>query len=264
MRAKTADKQNLIVYITDQKTAGQNLGTVLQQRIHPHHSLKLMSDASSMNNIVIDAETDKSFLENLSLSQSYCLNHGLRKFKDLLPYYPDICGYFIKQVQLIYHHDHTCKNYSPRKRLTYHKQHSSRCIKNIYQKIHCLFKEKKVEPNNVLGQAMRYWLTHRKPLTAFLKVKGMPLDNNSAEEGLRSIILQRKNSYFFKSKPSACVLSGLHSLIKTCEVNQINSFVYLNWLQEQGSKVHRNPKAYLPFVYQKELASRAPPSLGMT
>ena len=255
-----AEKQNLVVYITDQKTAGKNLGTLLEQRIHPHHSLKLMSDASSMNKIVIDSRQDKSFLEDLSLSQGYCLNHGLRKFKDLLPYYPEICGYFVEQGQLIYHHDHLCKTYSPRKRLTYHQQHSSGCIKTIYQKIHGLFKEKKVEPNSVLGQAMRYWLNHRKPLTAFLRVKGMPLDNNRAEEGLRSLILQRKNSYFFKTTYSARVLSGLHSIIKTCEVNQINSFSYLNWLQKQGSKVYHHPSAYLPFAYQKEIESRGPPN----
>lgn len=249
VRGKTANEEEMVVYLTGPQTAGYKLGSILTKRQFPHHRLNLMSDASTMNTIRIEGKADQRFLAQLE--QGYCLSHGQRKFKDLLAFYPEECSYFIKQIQGIYHEEHLCQDLSPRQRLAHHKHYSTSYIKAIYSRIEELFASKKVEPNSSLGKAMRYWLTHREKLTKFLHVRGMPLDNNPAEEGLRSIILQRKNSYFFKTPYSARVLSGLHSLVKTCEVNGINSFGYLNWLQEQGEKVILDPAAYLPFQYQK-------------
>lgn len=252
----TVEKDPFVLYITDEQTAGKKLGTLLKRRTHLHHNLTLMSDASTMNNIPPQEGEDR-----LShMTNGYCMAHGQRKFKDLLAYYPEECGYFIAQIQAIYHNEHRCKHYPARKRLGYHKQHSSPYIGNIYRHIHLLFSQKRVEPNSALGQALRYWVKHKRGLTQFLRVKGMPLDNNRCEESLRAIILQRKNSYFFKSKSSAEVLSGLCSLVKTCEINGVNSFAYLNWLQAHGFQARVNPKAYLPFAYAQMIReSRAPP-----
>ena len=149
--------------------------------------------------------------------------------------------------------DQQCKSYSPKRRLKHHKKFSAKHIRNIYNKINQLFNEKLVEPNSALGKAMNYWLNNKEGLTRFLKVKDVELDNNKSERSLRGIILQRKNSLFFYSRSSAKVLSGLSSIVKTCEANGINAFAYLNWLQDNWRDVQRDASKYVPFAYAKYL-----------
>jgi len=63
------------------------------------------------------------------------------------------------------------------------------------------------------------------------------------------MILQRKNSLFFKTKNSAAILSGLSSIVRTCEANGINGFAYLNWIQANWVKVQKDAGNYLPWKY---------------
>ena len=147
---------------------------------------------------------------------------------------------------------------SDESRLKYHQTHSRKYIENIYREISRLFAEKLIEPNSHLGKAMKYWQNHKDGLTRFLHVAGIELDNNKSERGLKIIILQRKNSLFFYSLESATVLSGLTSIITTCKENNINSFNYLNWLQDNERLVRKNPSEYLPWKYQKYLKETEP------
>lgn len=96
---------------------------------------------------------------------------------------------------------------------------------------------------------MNYWLNNKEELTRFLKVKGGPLDNNKSERALKNMILQRKNSLFFKTKNSAAILSGLSSIVRTCEANGINGFAYLNWVQANWVKAQKDASGYLPWQY---------------
>jgi hypothetical protein len=210
-------------------------------------SIHLITDASSSNNPVLDEETDKWLLDNIIIIN--CLAHGQRKFSDNEPYYPDECGYFLKQTGSIYHNEHQCKGMGLDEKLKYHQKHSTKHIENIYDKIEQLFEEKNVEPNSKLGQAMKYWINNKEGLTQFLRVGVVSLDNNWAERALRTIILQRKNSLFFKTRNSAEVHSGMYSIVKTCGENGINAFKYLNWLQDNNTKAKKDPKSYMPFAY---------------
>lgn len=110
---------------------------------------------------------------------------------------------------------------------------------------------------------MKYWLKHKDGLTKLLSVGGMSLDNNIAEQGFKNIILQRKNSYFFKTKKSAAILSGLASIIMTCKQNNINAYGYMNWLQEHWLHALKYPSDYLPWKYMESLkeSDGDPPAL---
>jgi len=51
-----------------------------------------------------------------------------------------------------------------------------------------------VEPNSGLGEALRYMQKRWDVLTLFLRVPGVPLDNNITEQALKKVILHRKNA----------------------------------------------------------------------
>ena len=100
---------------------------------------------------------------------------------------------------------------------------------------------------------MKYWVNNNVGLTQFLRIGIISLDNNLAERSLKAIIIQRKNSLFFKTKDSAEVHSGLQSIVKTCDANGINAFKYLNWIQDNWVKARKNAKDYTPFAYAKHM-----------
>jgi len=54
------------------------------------------------------------------------------------------------------------------------------------------FKEKKVEPNSGLGEAITYCLKRWTRLTLFLRQAGAPLDSNLVERALKKCILHRR------------------------------------------------------------------------
>lgn len=247
--SKTKSDEIIVAYLTSNKHGGDNIGNLLKARQDRTSSIYIMNDASSNNNPVLKEEEYQWILANITIAK--CLAHGQRKFTENEPYYPEECGYFLEQTRGIYHNEHQCKEMDYTEKMKYHQIHSSKLIDNIYNKIEELFDGKKVEPNSKLGQAMRYWLNNKDGLTRFLRIPVESLDNNWAERSLKYIILQRKNSLFFKTVNSAEVHSGLSSIVKTCSENGINAFKYLNWLQENSSRVKKDPKNYTPFEYAK-------------
>lgn len=241
--SETLEGHKLIIYITDNKYCGENFAPILESRENKEHYIKIVTDASSQNTPKVDEATLKKVI------QSNCLAHGRQKFYDLKGNHPKECEYFLNEISAIYKVEKECQDYCTRKKLRCHKTGSSQPIRNIYTKIRYLFKEKLVEPNSDLGKAMNYWLRHKKELTRFLRVKGIKLDTNWVERALKSIILQRKNSLFFKTRNSAEILSGLHSIVKTCEENKVNAFAYLNWIQQNSTIIEKGKVDYMPWDY---------------
>jgi transposase len=241
---ETKEGNKILLYITGNNYCGENFAPLVEEREDKHHYIKLITDASNQN---IPRVKDEDELKQVIMAG--CLSHGRQKFYELKDNYPRECGYFLQEIKSIYQIEEKCRNLCARKRLRWHKEHSSKHIANIYASIRQLYQERLVEPNSDLGKAMNYWVRHKKELTRFLRVKGIELDTNKAERALKSIILQRKNSLFFKTKDSAGVLSGLHSIVKTCKENGVNAYSYLNWIQDNWQKVQKNAQGYMPWDY---------------
>jgi transposase len=251
---RTSGLQEIVLYISDEKHCGENFASLLAARTAVN-SINMMADASSNN----FSKLSPAQLSSINIFK--CLAHGRRKFHELLEFEPYYCMWFLKEIGAIYKNDEYCKDqgYAADQRLQYHQASSAKHVHNIYEKIEELFAHKHVEPNSVLGKAMRYWQKHKEGLTKFLSIAGMDLDNSVAEQGFKNIIPQRKNSYFYKTKNSAEISSGLTSLIMTCKKNNINAYGYLNWLQEHWLHALKNPSDYLPWKYKEIIESRGDP-----
>jgi len=168
--SKTASGEIIVVYLTSNKHGGENIGNVLKMRLDKTSNIHIMNDASSNNNPVLKDEEYKWLLKSIIVIN--CLAHGQRKFTEIEQFYPEECGYFLKQTGGIYHNERQSRamGINLEEKLKYHQEHSTRYTDNIYNKIDKLFSEKKVEPNSRLGQAMKYWLNNKEGLTQFLKI----------------------------------------------------------------------------------------------
>jgi transposase len=236
----SVEGRDVVLYVSADRHCGENLGMLLKDR-RSQEPVKLMTDASAQNKPVLEKDVEIIALK--------CLVHARRKFYDLLDFYPDECRYFLNEVSEVYKHEEICRDYSDAEKLQYRKEHSQIHIKNIYGKIEFLFENRLVEPNSNLGRAMQYWINHQEGLCRFLEVETDEIDNNKSERALKSIILQRKNSLFFSSRSSASILSGINSLVRTCALNKVNAFEYLNWIQRNWTEVRRVPEKFFPWHY---------------
>jgi hypothetical protein len=98
---------------------------------------------------------------------------------------------------------------------------------------------------------------HWSKLTLFLRMAGVPLDNNICERALKKAILHRKNALFYKTQKGARVGDIFMSLIHSAELNGENPFEYLVELQRHHEEVAANPADWMPWNYRDTLASLA-------
>jgi len=245
---KTEDGNEIVVYLTGQKHCSEHLEEILKLRgeCKLNQYIKYVTDASKTNMSAISTPHREKIING------YCLAHGYRKFKEVQEQWGEESSYFMEEIGKIFANERYCvsKGYNKRAKYKYHRKHSRKPFNNIYAKIRELYGKKLVEPSSNLGKAMNYWVNNKKGLGKFLEVKGIELDNNESERELKFIIMQRKNSLFYKTEPSAKILSGLTSIVKSCERAKINVFSYLNWLQDNVSKVLQNPSEWLPWKWR--------------
>jgi hypothetical protein len=138
---------------------------------------------------------------------------------------------------------------TPQERLVYHQVHSRPVMDELKTWMEMQLKSKQAEPNGGLGKSINYMLKHWDKLTLFLRKAGAPLDNNTAERGLKKAILHRKNSLFFKTQHGADVGDLFTSIIHTCELNEVNPFEYTKALLQNAKRLEEVPQDWMPWSY---------------
>jgi len=239
-----SDNHEIALFFTGTNHAGENFAELLQKRDPKLEKLIQMSDALSRNN-------PKGFEVILAL----CLIHARRYFVDCHSAFPKECSFIIDQIALVYKNEKICKQQGmdPDKRLAFHQENSQSIMDGIKEYAESKMASKEVEPNGILGQAFNYMIDHWKGLTRFLEIPGVPLDNNSAEQLLKKIILLRKNSYFFKNENGAAVGDIFMSVIQTTIRAGENPYDYLVAIQKNSTHVVQNPQKWLPWNYKESI-----------
>lgn len=241
----TTENHKIALFYTGRKHAGENIADLLAQRKANLPPPVQMCDALSRNT----SDSFKTILAN-------CLAHGRRKFVEVAVNFPDQCRYVLQTLAKIYKNDQIAKErkLTPGQRLSFHQRESSSLMKDLKNWLDEQLDQKKVEPNSGLGQAITYMLKHWKPLSAFLRVRNAPLDNNICERALKKAILHRKNALFYKTENGAKVGDLFMSLIHTCTLAKVNPFDYLTALQKHSSELARHSDQWMPWNYKQALA----------
>jgi transposase len=91
-------------------------------------------------------------------------------------------------------------------------------------------------PKSLLGRAAGYIVRNRKPLTRFLYVAKLPLDNNRSEAALRRVALGRKNYLFVGHEEAGENMAGLFSIVASCIQNGVNPVDYITDVLERISE----------------------------
>jgi hypothetical protein len=245
-----APEHSIALFVTGRQHAGENLDDVLRHREKDRPPPLQMCDGLARNEPKVGPTT-----------LACCLAHGRRGFVDVATDFPQECRYVLERVRTVYGVDAQAKDkgLSPEDRLRLHQSLSQPVMEQLHTWLEEQLRDKRVEPNSGLGEAIQYMLGHWVQLTRFLHEPGAPLDNNLCERMLKTAILHRKNSLSYKTERGAQVGDAFMSLIQTCRLNRVNPFDYFHALVRYTAEVKANPRAWLPWNYRDALAALTPP-----
>lgn len=235
------EERKIGLFMSGLQHAGENLKDILSKR-KTDDVVKIMSDALSRNASKVT-----------NIVKCYCLSHAYRKFDELISFYEKPCLKITDYFSRIYKIDHETKEMTDSERLSHHQKHSQPILNDLHAYLNKLIDEKEVEPNDSLGQAIFYTLKHWHELTQFVRIEGVPLDNNELERSLKVAIRGRNNWLFYKTTYGAYIGSVITSVIYTCTLSNINPLDYLITVQENKNQIIKEPSAWLPWNYQAQL-----------
>lgn len=231
----------IALYQSGRQHAGENLDDLLAERWLDLAPPIQMADALAAN-----------FSGKRKTIEAKCLVHGRRKFTEIEESFPRECARVLDAIKEVYRIEAETEGMNAGARLLHHRTGSGPVMEELREWIEKQFRERQIEPNSVLGQALRYLLRHWEGLTRFLSVAGAPLDNNLAERVLKRFVLMRKNSLFYKTEHGAAIGDILLSLIETCRLNRSDAWQYLVWLVRHKSLARSSPEKCLPWNYARE------------
>ena len=233
----------IAIYVSGRKYSGENLEELLKLRTNKEEPI-IMGDASSRNWV----GEDKKIIAK-------CLVHARRQFVEIEKNFPEEAKYVIEKLAKIYEMESQTVKMNEVERLLYHQQHSQPLMKELKQ--WCDEQIEKEEESCGLGKALSYMKKHWEELSRFLTVAGAPLDNNYVERILKRVVLNRKNSLFYKTSHGAAIGDIIMSVMQTCSLNKVNVFQYLCCLLQSPKAVRAKASQYLPWNYNNKLAQVA-------
>ncbi len=236
----TEDKRRLVLLQTNVGHAGEWMEEILRARDPNKDPPLIMSDALSANRVL---GTDTNVAS--------CNAHGRRGFADLSEQHLDEVIYALELYQHVWINDSHCREHDlcDNDRLAYHKEHSLPHMNTLLQWCQQQLESDAVEPNSNLGQAMKYFIRHFEPLTAFCRLPGAPLDNNECERIIKVVVRARKNSLFFKTAVGAEISDVITSILVVCHEHGIDALSYLIAVQKNQLAVKASPEKWMPWNY---------------
>lgn len=238
------NEHKIALFLNGRKHSGENMTDILKLRDPQAADAIQMCDALSAN-----------LPKGIQTILCNCLSHGVRKFKELVNFFPLECILILQMLGQIFEYDEQTKNLDPQTRLEYHQKYSQPIMGQLHLYMTKLLTERKVEPNSELGKALNYMLRHWAKLTRFLTIAGAPIDNNLVERALKIAIRNRKAAMFYRTEYSAYIGGVLTSLIYTCHLAEKNPQDYLTAIQAHKTAVTATPELFLPWNYQDTIAS---------
>jgi transposase len=234
-------KNRIALYATGWKHAGENVRDLLERRPLDLDEIRRMGDSLYQNWICEKGVIGK------------CLVHARRMFTDVEKFFPEQCRVVLDAFGKVFGVEKKAKDLSDEDRLKRHQEESRPVMAELLEWITAEEEAKRIEPASGLGKAVRYLKTHWHFLTQFLRVAGMPLENNIAERAIKSVIRFRKNSLFYKTTVGATVGDILMSVIETCRMNRVNALAYLTTLGSvEKTELWRDPARWLPWAWTND------------
>jgi transposase len=164
------------------------------------------------------------------ITQAGCWAHARRKFVDARELAPRIADAALLLIGKLFAIEQQAKekDLGPAERLLLRQSKSQPIVTELRDALHA-WKETLL-PKHPVAQAIGYALNQWKPLTAFLGDGAIAIHNNIAEQEMKRLALNRKNSLFVGNERGGQTAAILSSLTSTCRRHGADPQLYLTQL----------------------------------
>lgn len=145
-----------------------------------------------------------------------------RYFEQALAENRQMAEHALKEIQLLYRIEHDCdqKQFTENERMG-KRQELARPIMDAL-KLWMETEGIKYSPNSLTGKAITYAYTRWENMIRYLQDGRIHIDNNLAENTIRSIALSRKNFLFCGDHEAVENTAVICSLLASCKASQVN------------------------------------------
>jgi transposase len=243
----------IVLYYTGGRHGGENLAWLLLQRDETLPTPLLMSDGATRNPPYMPGPPEVQKL--MEVIELQCNAHARRNFVDVYDDFQKPVERVLLALKKVYATDAKAKELklSPAQRLKLHQEESGPVMKELKEWMDERVTRKLVEPNSGLGSAISYMTSRWEKLTAFLRIEGAPLDNNTVERALKKVIRLRKRTMFYMNEEGADVGDLCLSMIESCRHNGVKPSEYMLALLDNEAAVLKRPWEWLPWSFKRAL-----------
>ena len=162
------------------------------------------------------------------ITQAGCWAHARRKFVDTRDLSPKIADEALLLIGILFAIEQQAKELNNEDRLEVRQSQSQPIITNLREKL--LAWKPTLLPKHPVAGAINYCLNQWNPLTTFLADGAVAIHNNIAEQEMKRIALNRKNSLFVGNPRGGQTAAILSSFTSTCRRHGIDPQIYFTQL----------------------------------
>lgn len=162
------------------------------------------------------------------ITQAGCWAHARRKFVDTRELSSQIADEALLIIGKLFAIEQQAKDLNPQARLQLRQAQSQAIVNELHEKL--LAWKQTLLPKHPVAGAINYCLNQWKPLTAFLADPAIAIHNNIAEQEMKRIALNRKNSLFVGNPRGGQTAAILSSITSTCRRHGIDPQIYITQL----------------------------------
>jgi transposase len=171
--------------------------------------------------------------EKADLKLFGCWAHARRGFFEANEQEPEVAGWFLNQIGLLYgwERDLRQSRAGPRARQACRSSHSRMVVERFHRALIRL--RSRYLPQSPMGQAISYALNQWAGLERFIEHGEVEIDNNLVENAIRPTALGKKNWLFFGSEEAGERSAVIYTLIENCRMHGVEPYAYLKDVLER-------------------------------
>jgi transposase len=174
-----------------------------------------------------------AFVKNKAVELFGCWAHARRGFFEALEQAPQVAGWILNQMGLMYgwERQRRLSRAGPALRQAHRRAHSRMVVERCHRALHLL--RPRYLPQSPMGQAISYALNQWPTLERFLDHGEVEIDNNLVENAIRPTAVGKKNWLFFGSEEAGQRSAVIYTLIENCKRHDVEPYTYLKSVLER-------------------------------
>jgi len=158
-----------------------------------------------------------------------CWAHARRKFHDAREQAPQMAGFILRQMQLLYRIEKRLRlaGTGPNIRASVRAAQARPIYQRLGKLLTKLQQGKRYLPASLLGKAISYALANWDLLGTYLNDGRIEIDNNQVENAIRPTAIGKKNWLFIGEAEAGKRGAVIYTIIENCRRHQIDPYTYL-------------------------------------